>query len=119
MEPAVDTVTFTVADRAAARRRLGNAFQGKKQGAQISFESLELLFETMTANRWQIIKALIGAGPVSIREAARKVGKDVSGVHKDVRVLLDAGILRKAGDKIEFPYSGVHLDATLTQEAAE
>jgi predicted transcriptional regulator len=74
---------------------------------------------SMTANRWQIIKVLIGAGPVSIRETARKVGKDVSGVHKDVRVLLDAGILRKAGDKIEFPYSGVHLDATLTQEAAE
>jgi predicted transcriptional regulator len=115
----METVTFTVADRATARQRLRNAFQGKKQGAQITFESLELMFEIMTANRWQIVRALIGAGPVSIRETARRVGKDVSGVHKDVHALLNAGILRKAEDKIEFPYGGVHLDATLTQGAAE
>jgi predicted transcriptional regulator len=110
----METVTLTVASRDAVRQRLRNAFQGKKQGAQISFATPELMFEVMTTKRWEIIKALTGAGPVSIRETARRVSRDVKAVHGDVHALLNAGILRKT-DKgsIEFPFEAVHLDAVL------
>jgi predicted transcriptional regulator len=45
--------------------------------ARISFASPELLWKVLTAKRREILKALCGAGPVSIREAARRVDRDV------------------------------------------
>ena len=46
---------------------------GKPQkSARISFASPELLWQVLTAKRWELLKALCGAGPVSIREAARR-----------------------------------------------
>ena len=57
----------------------------------------------LTAKRWELLKALCGAGPVSIREAARRAGRDVKAVHGDVTALLDAGILNRTPEgKIEF-----------------
>ena len=38
--------------------------------------------------RSELLKALCGAGPVSIREAARRVHRDVKAVHGDVTALL-------------------------------
>jgi predicted transcriptional regulator len=42
-----------------------------------------------------LIRTMTGAGPLTIREAARRVDRDVKGVHGDVRTLLNAGILQK------------------------
>jgi predicted transcriptional regulator len=48
---------------------------------------------------------------VTIREAARRVGRDVKAVHGDVRALLNAGLLDKTEDgKIVFPYDAIHVD---------
>jgi predicted transcriptional regulator len=61
------------------------------------------------------LKALCGAGPVSIRESARRVGRDVKAVHGDVTALLDAGILRRVPDgRIEFPYEAVKVEFLLS-----
>ena len=78
---------------------------------RISFETPELLWKVLTAKRWQLLKTLAGAGPVTIREAARRVGRDVKAVHGDVRALLNAGLLDKTEDgKIVFPYDAIHVD---------
>jgi predicted transcriptional regulator len=45
--------------------------------------------------RWNIIKAITGIGPLSIREIARRVGRDVKAVHRDVHALLDAGVIER------------------------
>lgn len=89
--------------------------KGKAQKfARISFASPELLWKVLTAKRWAILKALCGAGPVSIREAARRVGRDVKGVHGDVVALLEAGLLTKtAQGAIEFPYEAVKVEFLL------
>lgn len=50
---------------------------------------------------------------MSIREAARRVGRDVKAVHGDVTALLNAGVLRRTEDGIEFPYDAVHVDFVL------
>ena len=48
---------------------------------------------------------------MTIREAARRVGRDVKAVHGDVRALLNAGLLDKTEDgKIVFPYDAIHVD---------
>ena len=88
---------------------------GKPQkAARISFATPELLWQVLTAKRWELLKALCGAGPVSIREAARRVGRDVKAVHGDVTALLDAGILTRPADGgIEFPYEAVKVEFIL------
>ena len=83
--------------------------------ARISFATPELLWEVLTAKRWELLKALCGAGPVSIREAARRVERDVKAVHGDVKALLQAGLLnRTPGGRIEFPFDAVKVEFLLS-----
>ena len=88
---------------------------GKPQkSARISFATPELLWQVLTAKRWQLLKALCGAGPVSIREAARRVDRDVKAVHGDVTALLNAGVLDRAeGGGIVFPFEAVKVEFLL------
>ncbi|HWR75754.1 MAG TPA: DNA-binding protein [Thiobacillus sp.] len=88
---------------------------GKPQKtARISFASPELLWQVLTAKRWELLKALCGAGPVSIREAARRAGRDVKAVHGDVTALLNAGLLDRTEDgRIVFPYDAVKVEFLL------
>ena len=82
--------------------------------ARISFATPELLWQVLTAKRWELLKALCGAGPVSIREAARRVGRDVKAVHADVTALRKAGVLDRAeGGGIVFPYEAVKVEFML------
>jgi len=61
-----------------------------------------------------LLKALCGAGPVSIRETARRVGRDVKAVHGDVTALLNAGVLDRMDDgRIVFPFEAVKVDFLL------
>src|SRR5262252_1351139 len=108
------TVTLQVSPLADVKRRARDAFRGKKQGSRISFTTPELLFRLLTAKRWELIRALTGAGPVTIREAARRVNRDVKAVHGDVRALLNAGIQRKTSDGlVVFPFDAIHVDVML------
>ena len=85
-----------------------------QKSARISFASPELLWKVLTAKRWELLKALCGAGPMSIREAARRVGRDIKGVHGDVVALLNAGLLTKTTEgAIEFPYEAVKVEFLL------
>ncbi len=87
---------------------------GKAQkSARISFAAPELLWRVLTVKRWELLKALCGAGPVSIREAARRVGRDVKAVHGDVTALLNAGVLDRAEGGIVFPYDAVKVEFLL------
>lgn len=68
----------------------------------------------LTAKRWDLLKALCGAGPVSIREAARRVNRDVKAVHADVTALLNAGVLDRAEEGgIVFPFEAVKVEFLL------
>lgn len=85
-----------------------------QESARISFATPELLWKVLTAKRWEILKALCGAGPVSIREAARRVGRDVKAVHGDIAALLAAGLVSRAeGGGVEFPYEAVKVEFVL------
>ena len=85
-----------------------------QESARISFATPELLWRVLTQKRWELLKALCGAGPVSIREAARRVGRDVKAVHGDVTALLNAGVLNRTDDgRIIFPFEAVKVEFLL------
>ncbi len=107
-------VTLGISSREKINKRLLGAFQGKRQETSISFDSPVLLFKVLSGNRWDLLKVMTGAGPISIRETARRLGRDVKAVHGDIHVLLNAGILQKTEKgQIEFPFDAVHVDFML------
>jgi predicted transcriptional regulator len=104
----VRTLADTLSDAAAAMESLAPS------EPRISFETPELLWKVLTAKRWEILKTMTGAGPLAIREIARRVGRDVKAVHSDIHALLNAGLLDKAEDgRVVFPYDAVHVDFVL------
>lgn len=107
------TVTICVEPLDAVKARMKEAFKGKPQGAHISFPTVELLWKVLAPNRMALVRALTGAGVVSIREAARRVNRDVRAVHSDVTALINAGVLRRVEGGIEFPYEAVKVEFML------
>jgi predicted transcriptional regulator len=113
------TVTLGVSSMQETKRRLAAAFHGKPQGEFISFASVELLWQTLTPKRWELLRAMTGQGAMTIREVARVLHRDVKAVHGDVHALLNAGVLDRADDgRVLFPYDAVHVDFTLSTDAA-
>ena len=105
----VHSLAETLADAARAMKT-GRA----EREARISFATPELLWQVLTAKRWELLKVLSGAGPMSIREAARRVGRDVKAVHRDVTALLNAGVLSRTADgSVEFPFQVVKVEFVL------
>lgn len=88
---------------------------GKAQKtARISFATPELLWKVLTAKRWELLKALCGAGPVTVREAARRVNRDVKAVHSDLTALRMAGVInRTESGQVEFPYEAIKVEFML------
>ncbi|CAB1368721.1 DNA-binding protein [Denitratisoma oestradiolicum] len=110
------TVTLDVRPPSDAMADFIQAWKtGKPQrSARISFATPELLWKVLTEKRWELLKALCGAGPVSIREVARRVGRDVKAVHGDVMALLNAGVLVRTEDgQILFPFEAVKVEFLL------
>ena len=103
----------SLADTLADASRVMKTRRGEGE-ARIAFATPELLWRVLTAKRWELLKALCGAGRVSIREAARRVGRDVKAVHADVKALLDAGLLNRTADgRIEFPFQAIKVEFVL------
>jgi predicted transcriptional regulator len=117
METGMNIVTLSIASREDVSRRAAAAFRGEEQGAHFLFSSVDLLWKTLTMKRWEILRAMTGQGALSIREVARRVGRDVKAVHGDMTALLQAGILDQAEAGVVFPYDAAHVDFTLTKAA--
>lgn len=110
------TVVLDVRTSEQAFAKMGAALKtGKAQRhARISFATPELLWKVLTAKRWELLKALCGAGPVTIRDAAQRVGRDVKAVHTDATALLRAGVLQRTPEgQVEFPYEAVKVEFLL------
>ena len=112
----MNTVTLEVSGLDAALSAFKDAWTSgqPEDGARVSFATPELLWKVLTAKRWELIQAMTGQGPMALREAARRVGRDVKAVHGDVHALVAAGILRRNEDgRFEFPFDAIHVDFML------
>jgi predicted transcriptional regulator len=106
-------VTIGIAALEDAKSRMRRAFEGRAQGAFISFATVELLWKVITPKRWELLRAMTGAGPVAIREVARRIQRDVKSVHGDVTALLKARVIDRTEGRIVFPYDEIHVDFVL------
>jgi predicted transcriptional regulator len=108
------TVTLSLAARDDTTAMILAAFRGEAKGARISFAFVELLWKVLTPRRWAVLRAMAGQGGLSIREIARRVGRDVKAVHGDAHALIEAGLLdRDARGLVAFPFDAVRIDFTL------
>jgi hypothetical protein len=114
MDAKMKIVTLAVADRDKVKARAREAFKGKRQGARISFATPELLFRLLTAKRGQLVRAMAGSGPLSIREAARPGRPRCQG-----RARRRQGAPRRrrpaktTDGKIVFPFEAIRVDMLL------
>jgi predicted transcriptional regulator len=109
-------VTFDVQPLAGSITDFAGAWKtGRRDpAARISIATPDPLWNVRSTKRWDLLKTMAGQGPMSRREAARRVHRDVKGVHADAHALLYAGVLRRTDDgRIEFPYDAVHVEFTL------
>lgn len=118
----ITTLSIEVRTREEARAEMLRTVKAGKPAkmAHHYFHSSERFFEVLNANRWNLIKAMTGAGPIGVRELARRVGRDVKGVHTDVQALVACGLVNRADDtKYSFPYNevNVHFAVKMTQAA--
>ncbi|MDR2874803.1 MAG: DNA-binding protein [Methylobacillus sp.] len=115
-------LTIDVSSREEIRARMKSAFGGKADKShRYTFLTHEDLLRTLTPSRWRLIEALTGAGPLGVRELARRVERDVKTVHTDAQSLVLIGLLDKTDDgKISFPYEAVdvHFSAKGMRKAA-
>jgi len=112
----VKTVTLDVRPPQEAMADFAQVWKTGKgsRSDRISFATPELLWKVLTAKRWDLLKALCAAGPVTVREAARRVDRDVKAVHADLSALLAAGVLRRTeSGQVEFPYEAVKVEFLL------
>lgn len=104
--------------RAAGARAVAGAADGRYQGEYLNFETPAEFFGLLTQRRWTIVRDMQGAGAMSVRELARRVGRDVKRVHEDVRALLDLGLIEKtASGEIVCPYGDIYVDMHLKAAA--
>lgn len=101
-------------DWKSALRHAGSRAKARTyQGEILNFESPAVFFGRLTERRWELVRALQGGNPLSMRELARRVGRDVKRVHEDVRVLIDLGLVERVEGGVTCPFATVHIDMEL------
>lgn len=104
----------TLADHAARFADLHHLMEEERDIPQavptLSFPDYEQMHDILAPARLAIVKALAGQGALSIREVARRVGRDVQAVHRDVTRLINAGVIDRTDKGVEFPYERIHFD---------
>jgi predicted transcriptional regulator len=117
MEERTLTITLNPDWRAALRAAGARAKADTYQGETLNFESVGALFARLTERRWTLVRALMGAGELSVRELARHLGRDVKLVHEEVASLAQLGLVeRTERGGVLCPYIHIHVDLQLSAE---
>ena len=112
------TITLRPDWKAELRRTARSANAHSYQGEVLNFETPAAFFGRLTERRWTLLRTLQGQGEMSLRELARRVGRDVKRVHEDVQDLIELGLVERGeGGGVECPYSTVRIDMELRAAA--
>jgi len=108
-------LTVGLSTRDEVNDHVRRAFGGEKLGTFRLFASPELLWRVVTVKRVDIMRAMMAQGAMSIREVARRVGRDIKAVHGDVKALIAAHIIAETEDgRVELPYDEVRVNYVLS-----
>jgi predicted transcriptional regulator len=81
----------------------------------ISFENPKLLMKTLTPRRLELLQHLHMLGKTSIRTLAKKLTRDYSNVHEDVKILHQTGLLLKDSlGKYYMPWEKIVTEIPMT-----
>ncbi|MCL2658776.1 MAG: transcriptional regulator [Betaproteobacteria bacterium] len=108
-----NVLTIGVASLAEVMARMKAQLRSGQRDAtpRFTFTSSEDLLRTLNPNRWNLLQAMTGAGSLGVRELARRVNRDVKGVHTDTVALLACGLIDKTDNgALLFPYAGVRVE---------
>lgn len=106
------TVILGIETQRDVSQRILDVARGRQKAGhdRISFETIADLWRILAPKRMEIVQIMSGAGPLTIREVARRVGRDFKAVHSDVTLLIDAGLVERTDEgAVEFPYDRVHV----------
>jgi len=88
------------------------------QGEALNFKTPEAFSRKLTNRRWTSLHVLQGAGEVSVRELALRLGRDVKRVHQDAGVLVHLGLIeRTERGGLLCPFDDIHVDMHLRRTA--
>jgi predicted transcriptional regulator len=112
------TITLQPDWQAALRAAGRRAQRTNYQGETLNFETPAMFFARLTERRWMLVQTLLGTGELSVRELARRLGRDVKRVHEDVEALAELGLLeRSARGGVLCPFDAIHVDLRLHRAA--
>ncbi len=106
------TILFEVMSAEAAMERAKVILRSGKpdKHARMIFPTPADMAQTLTPSRWRVVQAMTGAGPLGVRELARRVGRDVKAVHNDATALVNNGVIERTDDgKYLFPFDTVKV----------
>ena len=119
----MNTLTVRLSSMADTKARFSEAARlalaGKAIAAipTLNFTSYDDMHRVLAPSRLAIVKALAGQGALSIREVARRVGRDVQAVHRDVTTLANAGVIDRTEKGVEFLYGSIHFEFDVSTAA--
>jgi predicted transcriptional regulator len=92
---------------------------GEYQGEQKVYSSPAQLFEVFTPLRWDIINMLQAQkGWIGLRALARLLHRDPTAIIRDLKVLVEEGIIEKNDEgKLLCPFDVIHADFTIRHAA--
>jgi predicted transcriptional regulator len=76
----------------------------------LSLADLPLLLRTLTAARWELLERLREAGPLSIYQLAKRLGRDYKNVHTDVSRLVEIGLIEKRDARVQVAWDVVRAE---------
>ena len=101
-------------DRFEAAWHLASGRAAPAALAVLSFADLPLLVKNLTPARWQLLKQLKSAGPLTIFALAKLLERDYKNVHTDVSRLLELNLVEKSQDgRIGVPWQAVKAELRL------
>ncbi|MBC7794144.1 MAG: MarR family transcriptional regulator [Clostridia bacterium] len=84
----------------------------------LNFSGAAQLFAEMTPARLALLEALKQSGPLSIYALAKQVGRNYSNVHRDIKKLLELGLVEKDDAKrVLVPWDEIIIHAEIRHVA--
>ncbi|MEO8145386.1 MAG: hypothetical protein ABI654_14340 [Betaproteobacteria bacterium] len=82
--------------------------------ALLSFADLPLLMKSLTPARWELLRQLKSAGPLTIFALAKLLERDYKNVHTDVARLLELNLAARAKDgRVEVSWQAIRAELRL------
>lgn len=85
----------------------------------VNFDQVGQMFAAFTPKRWELIATLRAAGPLTVADLARQLGRNYKNVHTDVQQLIGWMAVERGEDgRVNVPWSDIVVDMKLPQRVA-